>query len=195
MAPAGKTSQSPAFSASAMTSNTIAAWSATGSVFGMAQTAVKPPTAAALAPVSTISLSSRPGSRRCAWRSTNPGASTWPSQSNTSAPSAPTSPPTEAISESSTRTSVIPSCPEAGSTSRPSRNKTFATSAPLGLPAAENRVEQRHAHGDAVRDLIGDERLWKVGHIGGDLHSAVHRPRMHDQRLLGKGVDAVLVEP
>jgi hypothetical protein len=42
-----------------------AAWlSVTGSVFGIAQTAVNPPAAAARAPVAIVSTSSRPGSRK-----------------------------------------------------------------------------------------------------------------------------------
>ena len=54
------------------------ALSFTGSVFGMAQTAVKPPAAAARVPVAIVSLSSRPGSRRCVWRSMKPGHTTRP---------------------------------------------------------------------------------------------------------------------
>ena len=38
----------------------------------MADTAVKPPFAAAIEPVSTVSESSLPGSRKWVWRSTNP---------------------------------------------------------------------------------------------------------------------------
>ena len=47
-------------------------------MFGIATTAVKPPSAAARLPVSIVSASSLPGSRRWAWRSTNPGATTQP---------------------------------------------------------------------------------------------------------------------
>ena len=58
------------------TSRTAAAESSAGSVLGMATTAVNPPSAAAREPVSTVSASSRPGSRRCVCRSTSPGAIT-----------------------------------------------------------------------------------------------------------------------
>ena len=57
----------------------MAAWlSVTGSVLGIAQTAVKPPAAAAMAPVATVSSSSWPGSRRCTWRSMRPGVTILP---------------------------------------------------------------------------------------------------------------------
>src|SRR5207302_495568 len=51
----------------------------------MAQTALNPPAAAARAPVAIVSTSSLPGSRRWTCRSTNPGATTWPRTSRTSA--------------------------------------------------------------------------------------------------------------
>ena len=60
------------------TCSTTPAVSATGSVFAIACTAVKPPIAAACVPVSTVSASSRPGSRRCVCRSTRPGRATSP---------------------------------------------------------------------------------------------------------------------
>ena len=44
-----------------------------GSVFGIAQTVVNPPRSAARAPLAMVSESSKPGSRRCTWRSMNPG--------------------------------------------------------------------------------------------------------------------------
>ena len=65
---------------------TTAASSSGGSVLGMQTTAVQPPSAAARAPVSIVSASSRPGSRKCTWMSTRPGATTQPSASSTSAP-------------------------------------------------------------------------------------------------------------
>ena len=42
-------------------------------MLGIATIAVNPPSAAARLPVSIVSASSRPGSRRCTWRSTKPG--------------------------------------------------------------------------------------------------------------------------
>ena len=66
----------------------IPALSFTGSVFGIAQTAVKPPAAAARVPVAIVSLSSRPGSRRWVWMSMKPGQTTRPFSSRTWAPRA-----------------------------------------------------------------------------------------------------------
>ena len=85
-APIGKTSQYPASRPSRQTCSTTPAVSATGSVLAIACTAVKPPSAAACVPVSTVSASSRPGSRRCVCRSTRPGRATSPVASTTSAP-------------------------------------------------------------------------------------------------------------
>ena len=62
--PAGYTSHRPALSARFDTSAMTATLSATGSVLGIAHTAVNPPAAAALEPDSTVSLCSKPGSRR-----------------------------------------------------------------------------------------------------------------------------------
>ena len=56
-----------------------------GVVSGMTATVVNPPCAAAARPVATVSASSLPGSRKCAWRSTNPGAISTPSASSPSA--------------------------------------------------------------------------------------------------------------
>ena len=72
--------------AAASTDATTAGSSSGGVVFGIATTAVKPPSAAARAPVSTVSASSMPGSRRCTWRSTSPGATTQPDASSVSSP-------------------------------------------------------------------------------------------------------------
>ncbi len=68
------------------TSSATAALSTGGSVLGMATTAVNPPSAAARAPVSTVSASSAPGWRRWVWRSTRPGATRQPPASSTVAP-------------------------------------------------------------------------------------------------------------
>src|SRR6266511_1763398 len=66
----------------------IARLSLTGSLLGIAQTAVNPPAAAARRPVATVSAYSRPGSRRCACRSMKPGSTSKPLASKTSASAA-----------------------------------------------------------------------------------------------------------
>ena len=86
MQPEGATSHRPAAMPARRTCSTTASESCGGSVFGMATTAVNPPSAAAREPVSIVSASSRPGSRRCVWRSTKPGATTQPDASSVSSP-------------------------------------------------------------------------------------------------------------
>src|SRR5579862_8261700 len=67
--------------------------SLTGSVLAMHATAVKPPAAAAMVPVATVSLYSWPGSRRWTCMSISPGATTSPVASRTAgSPPAPCSP-------------------------------------------------------------------------------------------------------
>src|SRR5712692_272675 len=207
IAPAGSTSHSPALSARFRTSMTTAALSATGSVFGIAHTAVYPPAAAARDPVSTVSLCSYPGSRRWACRSTRPGAITRPSPSRTSALPGSSPGPTAWTCSSSIRTSVTASCPPAGSTRRTPRNSVRSGTAGLpsrvgaigsravlvggsGAVAAEHQVQKRHPDCDPVRDLIGDDRPGKVGHVGGDLDATVHRAGVHDHGRLGHRVRA-----
>ena len=56
----------------------------TGLVLGMVETAVKPPATAAARPVWSVSDASPPGSRKCTWISTNPGATTLPRASSVS---------------------------------------------------------------------------------------------------------------
>ncbi len=68
----GSTRAPPAATPRAMSSATRPGESIAGSVFGIAQTVVKPPRNAARAPVAIVSDSSKPGSRRCACRSMKP---------------------------------------------------------------------------------------------------------------------------
>ena len=109
-APIGCTSTRPVSAPSRKTCSTTPAVSATGSVFGMAKTAVYPPFAAAADPVATVSASSRPGSRRCVCRSTSPGRAIKPVPSTIPAPAAPgwlaTSGPIAAITPSIKSTST-----------------------------------------------------------------------------------------
>ena len=51
---------------------------------------------------------------------------------------------------------------------------------------AEQQVQDGHAHGDAVADLVEDQRAGQVGHLGGDLDPAVHGPGVHDQGVVAR---------
>ena len=48
---------------------------------------------------------------------------------------------------------------------------------------ARESLEHRHADGDAHLDLFADQRLRAVGDVRRDLDAAIHRPRMHHQRV------------
>ncbi len=67
---------------------TIAGESMAGFVFGIGHIVVTPPFAAALAPVITVSLYSKPGSLKCTCKSIKPGIIYLPEASITSAPDA-----------------------------------------------------------------------------------------------------------
>src|SRR5687768_10611047 len=61
---------------------------------------------------------------------------------------------------------------------------------------SEQQVEDGHAHGDPVADLFDDRGADGVGHLCGDLHAAIHRARVHDDRVVVQerhpaGVEAV----
>ena len=160
------------------TDSTTAASSSGGSVLGMQITAVHPPSAAARAPVSRFSASSRPGSRKCTWMSTRPGATMHPSASSTSAPAPGASPaPTSATVPSTTRTSATRS-PLSSSTRPP-----WMTSSDNGTSRSEQRPEHGHAHRHTVGDLLGHERPGGVGDVGRDLDAPVHRSGMHHERV------------
>gem|GEM_PF-4343030 len=83
MAPTGITWQWLAATPSVSTCSAVSAVSVTGWVLAIAKTAVNPPRAAARDPDSTVSASSRPGSRRWVCRSTSPGSANSPSASIT----------------------------------------------------------------------------------------------------------------
>src|SRR5471032_2102645 len=149
---------------------TAGASSRTGIVFAIAQTVVKPPAAAARVPVSTVSLCSNPGSRRCVWRSTKPGATTRPAASTTTAPLAAIFSSTFATTPSFRSTSSVWSRLRDGSTTRP----PFRRIASLIAARSDQEIEHGHAHGDAVFDLVEDHRVGPVGDGGVDLDAAVH---------------------
>src|SRR5881409_1204861 len=52
----------------------------------------------------------------------------------------------------------------------PRRLPAFAGSGKLG-PRSEQEEQHRHADGDTVGNLLGDHRVGKGGHLGGDLHA------------------------
>src|SRR5204863_3496126 len=87
-------------------------------------------------------------------------------------PSRTPSPTPPAISTSARRVPVA-------STTVPPRKRT----SPAKIASRpQHEEEDGHAHGDAVGDLAGDDGAGEVGDFGSDLHAAVHRTRVHDER-------------
>src|SRR4051794_20389732 len=210
-APTGTTSTRPASWPSRQTCSTTPAVSATGSVLAIACTAVNPPSAAARLPVSTVSVSSRPGSRRWVCRSTRPGSTISPAASTTAAVGTDSDSPIEAITPSlSTRSTgcslyrraplirIVMPFPPSRSARRSLRSSLAGARCDahsLARPS-EEQVEDGHPDADAVGDLLDDRRAHRIGHLGGDLHAAVHRAGVHDDRVVGQrrhpeGVEAV----
>ena len=64
-----------------------------------------------------------------------------------------------------------------------SRTRPFTEEEAHAAPAPGEEIEHRHPDGDAVGDLVEDHRVGPVGHLGRELHAAVHRARMHDQHV------------
>src|SRR5580693_8781723 len=127
-APIGQTRTLPPAAARSTIPRVIEALSFTGCVFGMQQTAVKPPRAAARVPVSMVSDISWPGSRRWQCKSMKPGATIIPVASKRSASNVVKSGPTLTMRWPCKSTSCLASVFDAGSIRRPflmSSNRSF----------------------------------------------------------------------
>src|SRR5690242_10244401 len=179
-----------AFRALSAMNRVIEALSCTGFVFGMQQTAVNPPRAAASVPVAIVSEDSWPGSRKCACRSMNPGATISPLASSTSVPLAGEifpGAPTDLIFSPSIRMSLAASAPENGSTTRPFLIRSIRGFLRLFLErrmraalcrSGHQQVQNRHPHRYAVGHLLEHAGLRAVGNFRCNLDSAVHRAGM-----------------
>src|SRR3989449_9828996 len=167
------------------------ALSFTGFVFGMQQTAVNPPRAAARVPVSIVSEDSCPGSRKWQCKSIKPGAMIRPEASNTSVPWTREIFPggaTSAMRSPSSRMSRAASVLDWGSTTRPflmrsMRRVLFLSGRVFAIftGAADEQEKQGHAHCQAVGHLLEDAGLRAVGDFRSELDAAVHGPGMQHQ--------------
>src|SRR6266850_3460282 len=181
----------PAFARSTM-NRVTEALSFTGFVFGMQQTAVNPPRAAARVPVSMVSEDSCPGSRKCTWISIKPGATIRPLASKISASAGAAIflvGPTSFIFSASSRTSRVASVLDAGSTTRPflissiggSLGFYFERGMSVSLrSAAGQQIENSHANRHPVGDLFEHTRLRPIGDFRRNLDAAVDRAGMED---------------
>src|SRR5215472_14337524 len=139
--------------------------------------------------------------------STRPGARHAPLQSMSVATARGICRPIAAILPSATSTAPISSRPLAGSSRRALRRRrglgggaaSFIADASWQWRAvaeiARQQLEARHAHGDAHLDLLADDAAVDVvGDLAVDFDAAVHRARMHDERVGLRRLQLLVVE-
>src|ERR1700690_2246611 len=184
------------------TKSTVAELSMTGEVSGWQMMVVMPPVAAAWLADANVSRWLAPGSPTKARMSISPGATILPAQLTMSVPSGtPAAPMPRRLSRmvpSAIKTSPIPSKSRDGSIRRALASRIGRRSVSMisrVRQVAGECLEHRQRHRHSPIHLLADQRLRAVGDNGVDLDAAVHRCRMHHQRLrLGIG-QAFLVEP
>src|ERR1051326_2159965 len=192
----GWTSTIPPFdpAARSLMRRTTDASSIAGFVFGMQQTPVKPPAAAARVPDSIVSLYSYPGSRRGTCMSMKPGSISAPPRFLSSPPFEPLSrAPIFSISPFCMRRSTVSSLPVSGSTSLPFLSSKFIrtlSSGRLRSWARAEKIEHRHPNCHPVQNLCEYQGMLPVGHVGGDLDIPIDRARMQYRYLSTRALQA-----
>ena len=192
-----------------MMKSTSATSSMTGSVLGMPMKVVTPPAAAARLAVASVSRCSCPGSPENTIMSMSPGVED-------------VSPAIDGLGvaklavcdtavrnrrscfrRSARRLSRRGPWRDRSAARRGARRGAFGRAgrgrarpwASLVRQMTGERLKHRHAHRHAHLDLLADHTSRVVGDIGVDLHAAIHRAGMHDQRIgLGAG-ELVVVKP
>src|SRR5271154_557464 len=186
-APMGQTRTAAEAAARSTMPRVTDALSFTGCVFGMQQTAVNPPRAAARVPVSIVSDISWPGSRRWECRSMKPGATIMPWASKISAPSAERFAPVFEMRSPSSKISRAASVSLAGSRTRPflirSIRAILCGMRRVRSSAADQMVEQGHAYREAIGNLLEHAGLRPIGYGGVDFQAAHDRAGMQDQSV------------
>src|ERR1700736_2424352 len=179
--------------------STVAELSMTGEVSGWQMIVVMPPVAAAWLAEAKVSRWLAPGSPTKARMSISPGATIMPAQLMMSVPSGTPAAPIPRLDSrivpSAIRTSPMPSKSREGSirralSSRIGRRSIIIMSRVRQV--AGERFEHRHPHRHSHFHLFSDQRLRAVGDDGVDLDAAVHRTRMHHQRV-GLGIGQLLL--
>src|ERR1700704_2306133 len=170
--------------------STVAELSITGEVSGWQMMVVMPPAAAAWLAEAKVSRWLAPGSPTKARMSISPGATTLPAQLTMSVPSGTPAAPmprlASRIMPSAIRTSPGPSKSRDGSISRALASRIGRRSVSMMSrvrQVAGERFEHRHPHRHSHFHLLADQRLRAIRHDRVDLDAAVHRPRMHHQRI------------
>src|ERR1700726_1783227 len=181
------------------TKSTVAELSITGEVSGWQMMVVMPPVAAAWLAEAKVSRWLAPGSPTKARMSISPGATPLPVQFTMSVPSGTPAAPMPRLDSrmvpSAIKTSPIPSKSRDGSIRRALASRIGGGSVSMMArvrQVAGKRFEHRHPHRHSHFHLLADQRLGAVGDNRVDLDAAVHRPRMHHQRI-GFGIGQFLL--
>src|SRR3984893_16939784 len=181
------------------TKSTVAELSMTGEVDGWQTMVVMPPVAAAWLADANVSRWLAPGSPTKARISMRPGATILPAQLTMSVPSGTPAAPMprllSLITPSAIRTSPGPSKSREGSMTRALASRMGRRSVSMVSrvrQVAGECFEHRHPHRHSHFHLFADQRLRAIRHDRVDLDAAVHRPRMHHQRI-GSGIRELLL--
>src|SRR6202790_3713155 len=160
---------------------------------------VMPPAAAAWLADAKVSRWLAPGSPTKARMSTSPGARILPAQLTMSVPSGTPAAPMPRL-ESRIMPSTINTSPGASKSREGSIRRALASR--IGRRSvsmmsriwqvAGERFEHRHPHRHSHFHLLADQRLGAVRDDGIDFHAAIHRSRMHHQRV-GLGIGQFLL--
>src|ERR1700761_2607651 len=183
------------------TKSTVAELSMTGDVSGWQMMVVIPPVAAAWLAEAKVSRWLAPGSPTKARMSIRPGATILPAQLTMSVPSGTPAAPMprleSRITPSAISTSPTPSKSREGSMTRALASRIGRRSVSMisrvGQVAGQC-FEHRHPHRHSHFHLFADQRLRAVRHHRVDLDAAVHRARMHPQRVRLGISELLLVE-
>src|SRR5689334_8927985 len=173
------------------TKSTVAELSITGEVSGWQMMVVMPPAAAVWLAEAKVSRWLAPGSPTKARMSTRPGATILPAQLMTSVPSGTPAAPMprfrSRMTPSAIRTSPGPSKSREGSMTRALASRIGRRSVSIGgsrvRQVAGQCFQHRHPHCHSHLNLFPDQRRRAVGNLRVDLDTAVHRTRMHYQRI------------
>src|SRR6476659_10393878 len=181
------------------TKSAVAELSITGEVSGWQMMVVMPPDAAAWLAEAKVSRWLAPGSPTEARMSISPGAMILPAQLTLSVPSGTPAAPMprleSRITPSAIRTSPGPSKSREGSTRRALASRIGRRSVSMisrVRQVAGQCFQHRHSHRHSHFHLFPDQRLRAIRHDRVDLDAAVHRSRMHHQRV-GLGVGEFLL--
>src|SRR6201994_3164588 len=181
------------------TKSTVAELSMTGEVLGWQMMVVMPPVAAACLAEAKVSRWLAPGSPTKARMSIRPGATILPPQLMMSVPSGTPAAPMprllSRITPSAISTSPGPSKSLEGSMTRALAKRIGRRSVSMASrvrQVAGERFQHRHPHRHSHFHLFADQRLGAVGDEGVDFHPAIHRSRMHHQRV-GFGIGRLLL--